>query len=204
MKSKTHVYAGMAAALAVNLVSEPLSIENTLAAIVGGVAGAILCDIEVRIKRGGREVLYGRIIALAICAAALIIDITLKAGLCERALMRPKKYTVSGALTLLAVCGIGRFTPHRTFTHSLVYVGLLGLGFYLVCPTLLAPTLLGGLSHLMLDTLNKKPVPWFYPLFRPGLCLKLFYSDKIADNAFMWAFLAADLCLIGYAAYYLA
>ena len=60
------------------------------------------------------------------------------------------------------------------------------------------PVLAGGLSHLLLDTLNKKPVPWLYPLVKKGFCLRLCRADKAANAAFLWLGLAASAALIAW------
>ena len=97
---------------------------------------------------------------------------------------------------LLITCLFGRRSEHRTFTHSLLYVLLIDFGAFCICPAFLMPVLAGGLSHLIIDTLNKKPVPWLFPFFQPGFCLKWCYASKKANTVLMWVGLAMDIVLV--------
>ena len=101
-----------------------------------------------------------------------------------------------GALTVILLTSLGHLTAHRTFTHSLLYVGLLAFGLSRISPMLLVPALAGGVSHLALDTLNKKSVPWLYPIDRNGFCLKLCHADRTANAAFFWLGLGAGVALL--------
>ena len=65
----------------------------------------------------------------------------------------------------------------------------------MLCPSVVIAYLLGYASHLLLDILNKKPVPLLYPKGK-GICLKWFYADKDANMAFMWIGVIASLLLI--------
>ena len=203
MLSKTHIHAGIAAALAFATTYEAISPLGVISALAGGTAGAVLVDIECRAQNSSHDPAYGRLIALSIVAAAIIADLLLKAGLCLSALNQSRVYTLSGAALLLTVCVLGRFSAHRTFTHSVLYVALISAGFYLFCPAAWIYVLLGGVSHLILDTMNNKPVPWLYPAFKKGVCLNLCATDKIANKALMWFFLLFDLTLLARAVWVL-
>ena len=50
----------------------------------------------------------------------------------------------------------------------------------------------------LVDTLNKKPVPWLYPLVKKGFCLRLCRADKAANAAFFWLGLLASAALIAW------
>ena len=181
--SKTHLTVGIATALAV---CRPTSIGGIYAAVIGGATGGILCDIECRSRKGMRDALVGRIIAAVLSLALLIADYTMNAGICEHILQQDKYTIMLGSGILLITCIIGRRSSHRTFTHSLLYVMLISLGIYIITPMIGIPCLYGGISHLIIDTFNKKEVPWFYPFVKKGICFRLCYASKTANTVIMW------------------
>lgn len=193
MMSKTHITVGIAASLAV---CQPTTLEGIFTSIIGGAAGGIVCDIECKSTPQMRDALYGRLIALGICVSLLVADIITNSGLWASILAQNTVTFFIGMAVLLVTCIVGRFSEHRTFTHSLLFVLLIVFGFYCVTPKLLAPVAAGCLSHLLIDTLNKKPVPWLYPIRKDGICLKLCYASKVANTVIMWVGLAASIGLL--------
>lgn len=192
MMSKTHLTVGVAAALAVTM---PTTLSGLFAAGIGGAAGGILCDIECRSKPRMWDAPCGRWIAFGLSVILFAADWFLKAGLCQSILLQDSMSLTLGGFILLITCLIGRMSPHRTFTHSLLYAALLTFGFWKITPLLAVPVLAGAISHLAIDTLNKKPIPWLFPFFRPGFCLKLCYSDRFANKLLMFLGLTASIAL---------
>ena len=195
MLSKTHLTVGVAAALAV---SPCRTAGELFAAVIGGALGGVLCDVECKDLPGRKDVFAGRLGAGALTVLLLAADSIMKAGLWASIRTQPLSSVIVGTLIVILAASLGHRSAHRTLTHSLLYVGLLGLGCGLISPLLTLPVLAGGLSHLLLDTLNKKPVPWLYPLVKKGFCLRLCRADKAANAAFLWLGLAASAALIAW------
>lgn len=193
MMAKTHITVGIASALAVCRPSTP---GGLLAAVIGGTVGGILCDIECRSEPGMRDALIGRIIAFVITAVLLFTDRMMHFGIVESISSRNKIILAAGVLLLLITCIKGRASEHRTFTHSLLYVLLFSMGFYCITPLLMIPVFCGGLSHLVIDTFNKKNVPWLYPIDKKGFCFRLCYASKTGNTVLMWSGLAAAVGLL--------
>lgn len=59
---------------------------------------------------------------------------------------------------------ITNYFPHRTITHSLLFVSTLSIMFIFVSKMALIVAFLSLFSHLLCDSLTKKGCPWFYPL----------------------------------------
>lgn len=192
MMSKTHITVGIATSLAV---CRPNTLEGIFASVLGGAAGGILCDIECRSSPGMKDALYGRLIALGLGIAILIADWITNAGIWASILSQNITMLIVGCIVLIATCVVGRFSPHRTFTHSLLFCFLITFGFYCLTPTLLGPVLAAGISHLIIDTFNKMPVPWLFP-FKKGFCLKLCYAKGVANTVLMIAGLVASIALL--------
>lgn len=102
---------------------------------------------------------------------------------------------ILGVLVLLITGFIGRRSDHRTFTHSLFFVILISFGFFCITEYLLIPTFIGGISHLVIDTFNKKPVPWLYPLRKKGFCFNICYASKTGNTILMWLGLVMSVIL---------
>ena len=193
MMSKTHIAIGTATSLAI---CAPTTVGGIFSAVMGGMIGGILCDIECRSTPKMRDALHGRVIVAVVTAGILLADWFLKTGIWNSILSRERFFLIFGAAVLLGTCTIGRFSDHRTFTHSLLFVLLIDFGCFCIIPDLLLPVLAGGLSHLFIDTLNKKPVPWLYPIRKNGICFKLCYADNIGNAVLMWLGVAASTALL--------
>lgn len=193
MTSETHIAVGVASSLAV---CRPRSWGEIIASVIGGALGGVLCDIECRSAPKVRNAVRGQSVAVALTVFLLAADGYFKTGLWESICSQPAYTLTVGFLVLLVTLLLGYFSEHRTFTHSLAYVLLTDFGLFCVSPMLLFPVLAGGISHLLLDTLNKRPVPWLYPLSKKGICLKLCYADRAANRAFLWAGLVCCIALL--------
>ena len=195
MMSKTHLAVGVASSLAVTM---PDSVGGLFKAVIGGCVGGVLCDVECRSTPGMRDALYGRIIAAGVTVLLLAMDRIINSGIWVRILSQSKSSIILGLVILFATCLVGRLSDHRTFTHSLLYVLLITFGSFCIDPEFLIPVLAGGLSHLTIDTLNKKPVPWLYPLRKKGICFNICFASKTGNAVCMWLGLIASIALIGW------
>lgn len=193
--SKTHLMIGVAASLAA---SPSRTGGEVFAAVIGGALGGVLCDVECKSLPDRKDIRTGRMGAGCLTGTLLTADALMGAGLWTSIRTQDLSSLILGALILILLTSLGHLSAHRTLTHSLLYVGLLSFGFSMISPLLFVPALAGGLSHLALDTLNKKPVPWLYPLQKKGFCLKLCRADQAANTAFLWLGLAADVALLAW------
>ena len=97
---------------------------------------------------------------------------------------------VAGCLLFLIVCIFGKEQPHRSFMHSFLALILLDSAIALVFPKLISYFTIGFLSHLILDSLNKKRLRLLYPL-KDGFCIGLFSADGLVNRIFYMAGCAA-------------
>ncbi|MBE5781315.1 MAG: metal-dependent hydrolase [Clostridiales bacterium] len=181
MMGKTHVMMGTASAL---VFTAPVGMAPFCAAMMGGAIGGIICDVDV--KGGGRlgDALMAKVMATGIAGASLLFDHF--TGGSMMAAMGPIHSLpfLLGAAGFVVLCILGGVSDHRGFTHSLFAMGLFSLCVHLFCRPALWPFVAGYLSHLVLDLLNKRPLKLFFP-FPNGVCLKLFYSNKLADQVLL-------------------
>ncbi|MCD7883727.1 MAG: metal-dependent hydrolase [Lachnospiraceae bacterium] len=183
MMSKTHITMGIGASL---LLLRPNTVSGISAAIIGGTFGAIIPDIDCKSTKISRDALYGRLIAGAVIAASVIWGQTQPVSLLKNILHTHVTNTIlMGFLLMSVLCVAGRISGHRNFSHSFLFFILMGGSVYLIYPAFLPGFCIGCLSHLLLDCLNKKPVRLLYPL-KGGFCLKMCYSDGVANTVLLW------------------
>lgn len=197
MMGKTHIFCGMAAALAL---VHPETPEACITAVIGGAAGGVFCDIDMKDSRGKNDTLYSRLIAAGIIAAALLTDIAAGVGVIDRIKESFDRESVLGAGIFLILCIIGILQPHRKFTHSAIAMFLYSASVGMIYLPLCVPFAAGFVSHLALDILNKKPILLFWPL-KTKVCLGLCYSNKFTDKLLLTCGILATILLLGQSAY---
>lgn len=192
MMGKTHVAMGIASAM---LILHPVTTQECIVAVVGGALGGVAADIDTVKNDYKYDALIGQLLAYSIFVVLFLLDLLLELGLCRGVLSNWGVANAIGIAVYILLLLIGFFTPHRTFTHSLLSMALFALSVALACPPLLFSYLIGYASHLLLDILNKKDVPLLYPM-KKGICLKWFYAGKTANTIFMWVGVVSSLLLI--------
>lgn len=197
MMGKTHIFCGIAAALAL---TRPESPEACLTAIVGGAAGGILSDIDLKDRNGKNDALYSRLIAAGIIATALVTDIAAGVGVIDRIKSSFDRESVLGTGVFLILCIIGILQPHRKFTHSAIAMFLYSASVGMMYLPLCVPFAAGFVSHLALDILNKKPILLFWPL-KTKVCFGICYSNKFCDKLLLTCGILATLFMLSRTAF---
>lgn len=192
MMGKTHLTVGIATALAVTL---PNTVEGCMLAVIGGGIGGVLADVDILDNDYKHDALIGELLAFGLTGLCFLLDWIFGFGLVQRFASGNTIMLASGGVLFLILWGIGFCTDHRTFTHSLLALVLFTGAAFLLCQSLWIPFATGYASHLMLDVLNKKPVPLLYPL-KGGICLKLCYASKIGNTVIMIVGLIASMGLL--------
>ena len=176
MMSKTHLAIGIAASLA----AAPATPEGLSYALMGGAVGSLICDIDRSSERPSRDVKQGWALAFTVFFAGFMHESyvywqTFKA---EHLLSDPLKVACLGLLVVLLLFAING--AHRGFSHSLLMCAASSVLIYFLSRQTCMFYIIGFLTHLLLDVLNKKPVRVFYPA--RGICLGWFYADGLANR----------------------
>ena len=192
MMSRTHYAIGIATSLAV---IRPETFSECTVAVIGGVVGGVLADNDILDNDYQEDALIGQLLALGTTILMLLIDFFFKLGICHAIISKPI-LPIIGGIGFVVLYIVGFFSDHRTFTHSLLALFLYTLFFALIYFPLWLPIAVGYFSHLMLDILNKKKVPIFYPMDF-GICLKLCYASKTGNKVFMYiGFVLSSILLV--------
>ena len=192
MMGKTHVAMGIATSM---IVLHPTDAIGCIIAVSGGVLGGAVADVDIVKDDYKHDALIGQMLAIGIAAASLFIDYILKLGICNSVISRNLIITIVGVVAYLILYVIGFMSDHRTFTHSLLALALFSISMCMMCPRLTPAYIVGYLSHLILDILNKKKVPIFYPKGK-GVCLGWCYANKMANTFFMWTGFVISILLV--------
>lgn len=188
----THLAMGIASAVAV---TRPDTVPKCLVAIMGGVIGGLLCDIDLFGNGYKSRKFFERFIAVKITAIILLIDFVFKMGICQFILERDRQFLTAGGILFGVLCLFGIRSAHRTFTHSITAMLLFSLAFWLIYPPIVYSFMIGFLSHVILDLLNKKKITLFYPKdFR--FCFGLCYADGIINQLLLYVGILLSVLLI--------
>lgn len=174
MLGRTHIAAGVTAAM---LVLQPDSALSVGSAIAGGALGGMICDIDCKGSERHRDAVSSVVIALLGIAAVLAFDIRTGNGLAAHIRSTLGTQLLLGGLGFLACCIGGCISHHRTFTHSLTGLLAMSLSLWLVCPPFALAFGIGMASHILLDLLNHRGIPLLFPLKHPTVCLDLCDAD---------------------------
>lgn len=173
MMGATHIYIGIVSAMAI---TEPSSLGGCLAAVAGGTAGGLLCDIDLSSKKSRLELVSAGRMAIGILLCCIALDWYLDAGMIRSIRRGDPGELTAGVAGLILLCIWGACQSHRGGSHSILAVVLFGLCTELVCPVVSKALVIGMLSHLVLDLFNSRPLQLLYPL--PGrYCLGLCRAD---------------------------
>lgn len=181
MMRNTHLTIGIASAIAI---TNPKTVTESLTAIIGGVIGGLICDIDLLDHGYKNKKFFERFIAVKLTTIILFIDLVFQFGICEFILNRDRILLMIGGIVFTIVSFIGIKSPHRTFTHSFLGLLLFSLAFWFVYPPMVFAFAIGFLSHMLLDSFNKKKIRLFYPK-EFGFCLGFCYADG-AINKFLF------------------
>ena len=194
MMGKTHVAIGVFCVL---LLSQPSTVPECALVIAGGSLGGVAADIDTVNNDYKHDALIGQLLAVTIAGVMAFCNYFSGGSIFTEILGTDKAVVITGAVTYLILLIKGYLSNHRTFTHSILATILFTLSIGLICTSIAPYYLVGYLSHLFLDILNKKEVPLLYPI-KKGICLKLCYAGKTANTAFMWIGFIGSILLTGY------
>lgn len=194
MMGKTHVAIGTFSAL---LLLQPTTVPECALAIAGGALGGVTADIDTVGNDYKHDALIGQLLSLAIAGSMILCNFISDGGVIREILNTNRTIIIIGAVAYLVLLIKGYLSDHRTFTHSFLAAILFTLAIGLIYTPISASYFVGYLSHLFMDVLNKKDVPLLYPL-KKGVCLKLCYAGKTANEAFMWIGFIGSIALAVY------
>lgn len=163
-------------------VTQPKSILEAVLAVSVGTLGATISDIDVETSDAHQEVNKVIAIAIATIVGVIVIDTHFHMELINK-IIGNRSYirTLFGLLLCIGVCAFGKEQPHRSFMHSFLALGLLSVGIGCIWTMLVPYFVVGFLSHVAIDSLNKRKVMLLYPL-KGGVALRLCRADGIVND----------------------
>lgn len=192
MMSKTHVTVGMAASL---LAFQPTTIVGCTLAIAGGALGGVIADCDTITNDYKHDALIGELIAAGIVVVMVVLNYIFGGDVVLKLSTHNKTSLIAGLVAFVVLYIVGFISNHRQFTHSLLAMILFGSAIALIYNPVAKYFLVGYLSHLIIDMLNKKGIQILFPL-KPKVCLGLFYADDIENEILMYAGLISSVIMV--------
>lgn len=172
---------GIAATMAV---TQPKNLVELVLAVGAGGFGALISDIDVETSGSHKEADRITMFSMGVVLTVLTLDRFFETDIMNRVIKNSGYGSmVLGALIFIAICAFGKEQPHRSFMHSFLALLLLCFAMSLVWKKAVLYFAVGFLSHLAIDSFNKKKVRLFYPL-KGGVSLGLFRANGTANRAF--------------------
>lgn len=194
MTYKTHLAVGYASVM---LTVPPKSCSEFVSFIGVTAIGSVISDVDATTSESRKSLKKTVFVAAAAIALTFIADLFTGTEIINHfrsssALMR----LFTGFIIFLGICIFGEHQPHRSFMHSLAGVTAVTLSFAVIFPSAAKYMAVSMLSHILIDTLNKKKIQLFYPLPRPRIGFNLCYADGIANRLIFLISAAVSVILI--------
>ena len=178
MMGKTHLAVGISTAMTL---LQPRTPAEFIIATIGGAAGAVMADIDVKIedRRNALNMdgIYTDVNTLVLIASLLAFDF-FKTKAIWPTIINHWQTSLAGLAIMIVLIIIGRRSEHRTFTHSIVGLILYTFAAAAIHIEIGVAFFLGYASHLLIDLLNKSPIPLLYPIQKKGVCFKICYASR--------------------------
>lgn len=190
MTGKTHMSIGVGTAtLLMHTKDVKIIIGGTILVLVG----SLIVDIDCKKSKGSK--LLKELFASAIIITLLGVFLHSKSNVNILIYITGNKsllQMVPAVLLLTTMIIIGKFSSHRSFTHSII--GIMGFTapIYMLVGTLYSWFLIGFMTHIFADILTKEKVRILYPVDskgKYGICLNICNSNGIVDKSLFFVFL---------------
>lgn len=175
MSGDTHAAAGLAAGLAVVVVSGQEFNFITATGVCWSVVGSLFPDLDQPYSKGNK--LIAKVLPFVLATLCLCV---FKGS--RGSLARQYGFKAVGIVGILLLAFFCKTRPHREFSHSVVAIAA-GSLCVLLCSGVFASLLfsIGYLSHLGLDLFNVKGESLLYPS-KQKFCLRLCSADGVANK----------------------
>ena len=207
MMGYTHAAIGAAGALTLAAMNGDGSPTLYITASIAGALGGVAVDIDTRdnltnpkVTDAGRT----RLAIVGLLGIGILLDGVFKTGILTTAISR--QYTaLTGLIVFAVILLIGFFTPHRTFSHSLLFIGITSIGVYCIYPDAATYYFVGGILHLLFDMLNypfRNHGIWLLYPIKPGKGIALGIC-KAARTGNKICYFAGIIIFVGMSAIYI-
>ncbi|ONI43107.1 hypothetical protein AN640_06770 [Candidatus Epulonipiscium fishelsonii] len=174
MMGLTHLFIGTASALALTS-----SVYGIIPALIGGSIGGTISDIDTK------NSIFSKYFKIKNIVIAIVIDLVLQGPILHYIFKANKVILLFGIILFFILLKLGKAQKHRGPTHSILALTLFSVSIAFFSLPILPAFIIGFISHLTLDILNKKPVNIFYP-YNKGICLKFCYANKSTNTTLLF------------------
>lgn len=190
MTGKTHCITAVAAAITIIQPHEPevILLGSSLAFL-----GGLTPDVDLYQSKLGRKVTKFMVSIFSVLLLLLLLKQSFQFDLSAYLSVSDLLNSIpQGPILFILLCSMGLNTKHRTFTHSILGGILFTLCIYLTFPSYWIYFLIGYISHLALDFLNKEGMELLFPIGRK-FSIPLFKSKNAYANTLL---VSTSVCLL--------
>ena len=187
MRDRTHLAIGVGTALTIMRLTGLKSLAAVLEGTGLAILGYLLPDIDVSRSTASTNAKAALKIGAGIIGVGVAIkrnyniDLNFTGEDANKVIMA----TIIGVILTI----LGSRTPHRSFTHSLLGIGLFSIPIYMLAGSSALWFAIGYGMHIVADLFNKRKVRVLYPR-KKGLCFNLCKSNGLMDTIIMLIFTA--------------
>ena len=185
MMGYTHAAWGAAGAVTLAALGGDGSSETYVVAAVAGALGGAAVDIEVKDQLSDPKVTDAgrtRLAVLGLVVLGVLVDCVFQLSILSE-ITSAGNTALGGIIAFIVFMTVCHFTPHRTFTHSLLFIIISGLCINAVYAEAAVYYIVGALLHVILDMFNHQVIE--------GHGIWLLYPIKLGDG------IALKLCKAG-------
>lgn len=175
MRTRTHAVVSSALSLAI---LRPNNIEELVLTVAVSAIGGTICDIDATTKETKKKTTIGIIGFVLLLLIGYYIDYKNSYNIFNLFINNNPYISIIGLILILIICFYGMDKPHRSFLHSILCFILLTSITYICFNNIYLPFIIGFISHILLDILNKREVKLLYPSNRGISLKKCSYNGK--------------------------
>jgi len=179
MTGKTHLSVGLAITM---FVTQPKTIGELVLCIGVASIGSAISDVDVSTSDSHEKLDW--ILALVVITSIIVAFIEYKwhVGIVKIFMNNSNAARLLiGMAAFLGICAFGKTRPHRSFMHSFLAVALLSASIFTLLPQAVPYFAIAMISHMTIDTLNRKKVLLLYPI-PLGLSFGLCHAKGLVNN----------------------
>lgn len=186
MRCKTHIVAANTILL---FAYSPKTPKELIVSLSVCTLGSIISDLDIRTSDVHKMIDGITIFSFITTLIAYLIDLKYNYGIFTTIKNGIMYLPIIGILLTLGITFYGSHQPHRSFLHSILGAALLTTIFYYCFGNIWKYFLVGILSHILLDLLNKKSIRLFYPS-KKGYRLNLCEYGGLIDSIIFYSSIA--------------
>lgn len=178
MSGDTHAVVGATSAL---VIARPTTWSDAIFCLVFGAVGGLLLDIDIKQSKGSQLIRMLSIPLLFYIGIGFYFLKFQNINIFSFFSNQLNGKSLLSILLFIVLCIYASHTAHRKFTHSIEFIGMTSILYYMMGFPFALSVITGEVSHIVIDLLNKSEVR-LSCIFQFDFCMNLVSSDGICNR----------------------